>query len=79
MKDYKAYLKYDIEAGVWFVERSNIPGPHIEAESLEELRAELSNVIPFLLADVINKNKNPPSNVPLELLYSEQTKIAIGC
>jgi hypothetical protein len=43
---------YDDEAGVWYVEDSNLPGLVTEARSLEALRAKL----PAVVEDIIEAN-----------------------
>jgi predicted RNase H-like HicB family nuclease len=40
---------WDTEAKVWYIEDSNLPGLHIEAETLDELRNKLPGAIEDLL------------------------------
>lgn len=40
---------YDAEAGVWFVEDSDLPGLNLEASSVEQLRDRLPGAILDLL------------------------------
>jgi predicted RNase H-like HicB family nuclease len=64
---------WDDEAGVWFVEESDIFGVNAEAATLEELRDKLPNVI----ADVLTEND--PSrlrhDLTVEIIARSQTRI----
>ncbi|MCF6262625.1 MAG: DUF1902 domain-containing protein [Xanthomonadales bacterium] len=79
MKVYKVLAKFDPDANVWFIYKSDVPGLHVEAKSLDELRKELDSAIPYLLEDAVKNSRNSPCSVPVELLFQEQKTIAIGC
>ena len=53
----------DTEAGVWFVESSDLPGLCIEAETIEKLIDKLPAAVPiFLIAKKTARNTMCPSN-----------------
>jgi len=64
---------WDDEAGVWFVEESDVFGVNAEAAALEEFRDKLPNVIADVLAD------NDPSrlrhDLTVEIIARFQTRI----
>ncbi len=42
-------VAYDAEAGVWYVESSDLPGLNVEAATVEQLREQL----PLAVADLV--------------------------
>ncbi len=61
---------YDDEAGVWYVEDSNLPGLVTEARSLEALRAKL----PAIVEDIIEANGlDMHGDIPIEVTARAQT------
>lgn len=57
----------DEEAGVWFVSDSNVTGLATEADTLDELRLRLQEIIPALL-EANNVMASDAPAVPIELL-----------
>jgi predicted RNase H-like HicB family nuclease len=45
---FRVEAEYDIEAGIWYVSDSDVPGLATEASSLDELMAKLQVMIPDL-------------------------------
>ena len=65
MNTVTVQARFDGEAGVWYVEESNLDGLHAEAESLEALVAKL----PGIVEDLIELNHvDLHGNVPIELI-----------
>lgn len=51
MKSYTAIIKKDQDTGLYVGYIPGFPGAHSQAETLEELRTNLSEVIEMLLED----------------------------
>ncbi len=75
--ELKIHAIRDSEAGVWYVDESDVPGLATEAETLEALAVKLKVMIPELLE--LNGIPSADSDVPLELLIQSEQRIAIGC
>ena len=61
----------DDDAGIWYVEYSDMPGLNLEAASIEELIDKL----PAAVADLIEcANDGLPYDVPIELIASASTR-----
>jgi len=43
-------VSHDQDEGVWYVERSDVPGLNAEAGSLDELVAVIAELVPHLIA-----------------------------
>lgn len=58
--------KFDAEAGVWFVESSDMPGLNIEAATVEEF----SRQVPLAIADLIEASDDSGGeyDVPIEII-----------
>ena len=57
---------YDAEAGVWFVESSDLPGLNVEASSLELLSIQ----VPLAVADLIEASdaSGGDFDIPIEII-----------
>lgn len=66
----------DLEAGVWYVAESSLPGLNIEAQSFDALVAKL----PGAIEDLIEASNGGPGrlNVPVELVASAYRRFQIG-
>lgn len=67
---------FDAEAKVWWVESSDLPGLHIEADTIEEMRAALPGAVQDLLE--LDAPESGPRDVPIELIAHTQTQVRIG-
>lgn len=68
---------FDPEAGVWFVEDSDLYGLNAEAESLEALVEKL----PIIAADLLLANgmdAQSVEDIPIELVAHARTRIRLG-
>jgi predicted RNase H-like HicB family nuclease len=61
---------YDAEAAVWYVEASDVPGLHLEGESLEVLVAKVPDALADLLAD-----SRPVRDIPVEVVAHARTRV----
>ena len=62
---YEINVEWDAEAGVWYIEDSNVPGLVGEAPTLEAMVALLQTRVP----EVLEENGCPMSDdIPLRLL-----------
>ena len=81
MKVLKIYARFDEEANVWYVEKSNVPGLRAEAESQDELLKELRALIPALLRanDVdIDGGEQAHKSVPIELIAQRREHLVLA-
>lgn len=63
---------FDEEAGVWFVESSDLAGLNVEADSVEEMVKKL----PAAVADLIEcKDEGMDYDVPIELIAHASTRV----
>jgi predicted RNase H-like HicB family nuclease len=65
---------YDADAGVWFVESSDLEGVNAEAPSLEELLQKLPGVI----LDLLEEEGFDGAEVPIELVAHARTRVRRG-
>ena len=67
----RVYLKKDKEAGVWYVEESDVPGLNLENEDVDALVEELKTVVPELLEanGVFERDDDNLPAVPIEVLF----------
>lgn len=79
MKQYQVFAKLDPETSIWYIDKTNVPGLHVEAASMQEFTDEVLLLAPMLIKENIGDTLFKPCDVPLELLYSQQTRIAVGC
>jgi len=71
---------YDQEAGVWYVEESDMPGLHVEAPTQDEMLRELRAVIPGLVR--LNRHMiedGDDGDLPIELLYQHRERLPAAC
>ncbi len=64
---------HDPEAGVWYVEESDLFGLNAEADTLEELVQKL----PAVISDLLEPN-GEDTEVPLELVVHVSTRVHLG-
>lgn len=65
---------FDEEAGVWFVEHSDLPGLNVEAASVEELREKLPAAILDLL-EATHGDGGEDFDVPVELIAHASARV----
>lgn len=63
----------DAEAGVWFVESSDLPGLNLEADTLEELTDKLPGAVLDLLE--AGGAGDDQDDVPIELIAHASTRV----
>jgi len=68
-------VAWDAEAGVWWVEDSDLPGLNLEAESLEALRDRLPGAIEDLLEAAGHTGDR---DVPVEIIAHAHTRVRLG-
>jgi len=67
----------DAEAGVWFVEDSELAGLNLEAETLEALVEQLPGAVLDLL-EAGEDGHGGGQEVPIELIAHASTKVRLG-
>lgn len=65
---------HDPEAGVWFVEQSDLFGLNAEAETLEDLAKKL----PAVIADLVEPEEAGDTEVPVEIVVHVSTRVQLG-
>lgn len=68
----------DADAGVWFVESSDLPGLNLEADSLEALADKLPGAILDLLEASGDLPTDGTHDVPVELIAHASTRVRIN-
>jgi predicted RNase H-like HicB family nuclease len=73
---------HDPEAGVWFVQSSDIPGLNAEADTLENLKEKLPNLILDLVSasyddDGEGDDGSHDREVPIEVIAYASTRVRI--
>jgi predicted RNase H-like HicB family nuclease len=63
---------WDDEAGVWYVEESDIPGLATESETLDGLRQRIRDIIPDLLEDADDR----PEAIELDIIAHAHERIS---
>ena len=66
---------WDPDAGVWWVEHSDLPGLNLEAETLEALRDKLPGAIEDLLEAAGHAGKD---DVLVEIIAHARTHVKFG-
>lgn len=66
----------DLEAGVWFVESSDVPGLNLEADSLDALADQLPGAILDLLE--AGGGELGDYDVPVELIAHASTRVRLS-
>jgi predicted RNase H-like HicB family nuclease len=66
----------DAEAGVWFVESSDLPGLRAEGASIEDLLEKL----PAMVADLFEESgqSGDRHDLPIELIAHASTRVRVG-
>lgn len=62
---------WDSEAGVWYVEESDISGLVTESETLEGLRQRIRDIIPDLLEDT----KDLPEEIEVDIIAHTHERV----
>lgn len=65
---------HDPEAGVWFVEQSDLFGLNAEAETLEELVKKL----PAVIGDLLEPEQAGDTEVPVEIVVHLSTRVQLS-
>lgn len=73
MKTYEVRAHWDAEAGVWWAESDDVPGLVAEAETLEQLVAELRLLVPELLE--ANEGRRP-GRIPLRVVADRTEELS---
>lgn len=73
MKTYEVRAHWDAEAGVWWAESDDVPGLVAEAETLEQLVAELRLLVPELLK--LNEGRRP-DRIPLRVVADRTEELS---
>lgn len=63
---------WDDEAGVWYVEESDIPGLATESETLEGLRQRIRDIIPDLLEDAEDR----PDEIEVDIIAHTHERVS---
>lgn len=63
---------WDDEAGVWYVEESDIAGLSTESETLEGLRQRIRDIIPDLLEDAEDR----PATIELDIIAHTHERVS---
>ena len=66
---------YDAEAGVWYVEDSDLPGVNAWAPTVQELSEKLPAVVLDLLEE---EGDSDPDDVPIEIIAHMSTRVRRG-
>jgi len=71
---------FDADAGVWFVESSDIPGLNAEAASLEALIENLPGLVADLAeaSDVLADRDNPTGEYSIEIVAHATARIRLS-
>jgi predicted RNase H-like HicB family nuclease len=67
----------DAETGVWFIESSDVPGLHLESETLEGLADQLPGAILDLL-EASGEVKPGAHDLPVELIAHASTRVRLA-
>jgi hypothetical protein len=68
--EYEVLVERDEEAGVWFVQKTNVPGLALEDPTFDGLLGKLPDAVSWLL-----KEKHPKSKVPVRILKYESVNV----
>lgn len=71
MKTFTAYVEYDEETKLYVGIVPGLPGAHTQAESLDELRDNLKEVISLCLAELDGAEESLPQFVGLQQVEVE--------
>ena len=65
---------HDAEAGVWYVEESDLFGLNAEADTLEELVDKL----PAVISDLLEPDDGKDTEIPVELVFHASTRVQLN-
>ena len=65
---------HDAEAGVWYVEESDLFGLNAEADTLEELVDKL----PAVISDLLEPDDSKNTEIPVELIVRVSTHVQLS-
>lgn len=65
---------HDPEAGVWYLEESDLFGLNAEAETLEELVEKL----PAVISDLLEPDGSEDTEVPVDLVVHIRTRVQLS-
>jgi predicted RNase H-like HicB family nuclease len=78
-KSLTVYCAWDAEAGVWYVEKSDVPGLVAEAETVELMNELLRQRIPELLVlNTSEAERRADKEVPWELIARRHHSFAFA-
>lgn len=82
MKLFVVKVAFDEEAGVWFVESSDVPGLATEADTFDELAAKLQVMVPELIElngpDGDDDDGVPYDDVPIEIIAHRFSRVRLA-
>ena len=82
MKVFRVYVRLDEKSQVWYVDKSDVPGLHVEADSQDELLKEVLALLPELIVAnclALDGGDLDAQHVPIELIVSQREHIALAC
>jgi hypothetical protein len=74
MRSIVVKVAHDSEAGVWFVEQSDLFGLNAEAEMLEDLVKKL----PTIIADLVEPEEAGDTELPVEIVVHVSTLVQLS-
>jgi len=80
-KVWTVYVCWDVEARVWYVSDSDVPGLNAEAATLDEMQNELAALVPELLVlnGIIKPKGKDRGQVPWNLVSRHNETIRSAC
>lgn len=79
MRQFRVDVRQDHEAGVWYVEHSDVPGLATEADTFEHLLAKLEVMIPELIElNEPDGDDGETVDVPFELIAHASARIRLS-
>lgn len=82
MKTFEIFTEWDVEAEVWFISKSDIPGLNAEAATMKEMIEVLNELVPELVhANILSRRRKSAKckEVPFSLIARRDELVAIGC
>jgi predicted RNase H-like HicB family nuclease len=67
-------IAWDVEAKVWYVEESDIPGLATEADTLEELRKK----VPIIIQDLLEDERDRPDEIEIDFIAYAHDRVRIA-
>lgn len=65
---------WDAEAGVWFVQETDVPGLATEAPTLEELRHK----VPAMIRDLIEGESDNPEEIEIDFIAYAHDRMKVA-